>query len=45
MVETFKINIYFDEESEELETIISNYIITLLEKNNLKHSNSCEKQL
>ena len=34
MDESFKINVYFDEKGEELESIISHFLINILEKNN-----------
>ena len=33
MNETFKINVYFDEKGEEIENIISHFLIDILEKN------------
>ncbi len=32
MNETFKINVYFDEKGEEIENIISHFLIDMLEK-------------
>ncbi len=32
MNETFKINVYFDEKGEEIENIISHFLIDILEK-------------
>ena len=37
MIETFKINMYFDEEGEELEELIKHLIINILKKNILEH--------
>lgn len=45
MEEAFKINVYFSEEGEEIEKLISRCLINLLEKNDFKHSISCKKQL
>ena len=36
MTETFKINVCFDEEVEDLEKLISLFLINTLEKRNLK---------
>lgn len=33
MSETFKINVYFDEKGEEIEKIISHFLIDIIEKN------------
>ena len=32
MNETFKINVYFDEKGEEIEKLISHYLIDIIEK-------------
>lgn len=37
MSETFKINMYFDEKSEELEELIKHLIINILKKNIFEH--------
>lgn len=37
MSETFKINMYFDEEGEELEELIKHLIINILKKNIFEH--------
>ena len=36
MCETFKINVYFDEKGEELESLIERLLIDILEKKNNK---------
>ncbi len=33
MDETFKINVYFDKNSEEIEQVISHFLIDIIEKN------------
>lgn len=33
MCESFKINVYFDEKGEEIEKIISGFLIDMIEKN------------
>ncbi len=33
MDKTFKINVYFDQNSEEIENLISHFLIDILEKN------------
>ena len=45
MDEKFKINAYYSKDGEEIEKIISRYLINYFEKNYLEHSNSCKKQL
>ena len=37
MIETFKINIYFDEKGEELEGVIKHLIINILKKDIFEH--------